>query len=85
MSSTTPNVCRTPREGFYSVLLWRRVHNKVGPYLGPTRNGVADLGGDLERGDNEAVPTRGRGPDIHRYHLQYTIPGTYVLQQLYTW
>ena len=36
---------------------------------------MADLGGDLERGDNEAVPTRGRGPDITDiiYNIQYPL------------
>ena len=34
-------------------------------YLGSTRNGVTDLGCDLDLVYNEAVQSRGKGPGIH--------------------
>ena len=51
---------RSPRAVFS---LWCGVHTEVGRYLGSTRNGVKDLGCDLELvyNDNEAVRSRGRG------------------------
>ena len=59
---TVSGVGRTPQVSFL-VWLWCGVHIEVGRYLGSTRNGVKDLGCDLELVCNEAVLFRRREPD----------------------
>ena len=65
----------------------------MGRYLGPTRNGVTDLGVTLKlRICNEAELYKGRGPGVHittplvtpslnslEHIVGYCIPGTYWL------
>lgn len=50
-------------------MMYNGLRNEVGRYLGPTRNGVTDLGCDLEHVYGKAVLPRGRGPGIRNSHL----------------
>ena len=71
------DVGRWPWAGFSLARLWCGIHTEVSRCLGSTRNGVTDLGCDLELvcNDNEAVLSKGRKPEIH-------IPGIWLIYSL---
>ena len=57
------------------VVAWSTHLQWVGRYLGPTRNGVADLGCDLELVHIEAELSRGRRPGLD---VVLTCSGQYI-------
>ena len=49
--------------------------------LHPTRNGVTDLGRDLELVYNEGVLSRGKGPGVHKEREKRERPKLYLASE----